>query len=209
LTFEEVGVVRKRLLKVASVAVLGCALASAPMAVASASYAKSTTHHPKKKPKPKPKHKAKHHATTTTATAALNPGSKLCAEAYAGETNSGNVGSAVETAMESALASGNFDAAKQAIIAALNTSLKEEAPAEAALRSAPANVQAAMKGLFAFVSSYETAINSASSFAQLGTSIESIAQTSGVQADATTLANYLTQQCGPPPTTTTTSLSIP
>jgi hypothetical protein len=111
--------------------------------------------------------------------------------------------------MISAETSGNFDAAKQAMIAAVNASLKEEGPAEAALGSAPANVQAAMKGLFAYVQSFENAINSASSFAQLGTSMESLTATSGVAADATTLSNYLTQQCGPAPTTTTTSVSIP
>jgi hypothetical protein len=95
------------------------------------------------------------------------------------------------------------------MIAAINASLKEEGPAEAALRSAPANVQAAMKGLFAYVQSFETAINNASSFTQFATSMESLVQNSGIEADSKTLANYLTLQCGPAPTTTTTSVSIP
>ena len=176
-----------------SVAALAFALACAPMAVASAHVKK---HHPK----------PKHHAAKTVAKSGLNPGSKLCAEAYAGDSNSGNVGSAIGKAMVSAETSGNFDAAKQAMIAAINASLKDEAPAEAALRSAPANVQAAMKGLFAFVTSYRTAINNASSFTQFATSMETLTQTSGIKADATTLASYLTQQCGPAPTTTTISV---
>jgi hypothetical protein len=167
--------------------------------------------------KSKPKHhpKPKHHTTTTTtkpkteAKSGLNPGSKLCVEAYAGESNSGDIGTNLEKAMVSAETSGNFNAAKPAMIAAMNASLKDEAPAEAALRGAPANVQAAMKGLFAYVQSFETAINNASSFTQFATSMESLVQNTGIAADSTTVANYLTQQCGPPPTTTTTSASIP
>jgi cobalamin biosynthesis Mg chelatase CobN len=170
------------------------------MAAASASSHK-TKHHSKPK--------AKHHTTKTVAKAGLNPGSKLCVEAYAGESNSGAAGSAIEKAMISAETSGNWDAAKQALDAAMNASLKEESQAEAALRSAPANVQAAMKGLFTYVQSFETAINNSSSFTQFATSMESLVQSSGIQADSTTLTNYLTQQCGPPPTTTPPSLSIP
>lgn len=187
---------QRRLVQVFSVSVLGIALACAPMAVASA--------HSKKHPKPK------HHTSkTVTAKSGLNPGSKLCVEAYAGESSSGDVGTNLEKAMISAETSGNFDAAKPAMIAAINASLKEEGPAEAALSSAPANVRAAMKGLFGYVQSFETAINNASSFAQFATSVETLAQNSAIKADSLTLANYLTQQCGPPPTTTTTSASIP
>jgi hypothetical protein len=186
---------QRRIVQAFGMTVLGLALACAPMAVASAH---SKKHHPK----------PKHHATKTVAKAALNPGSKLCAEAYAGESNTGDVGSSLEKAMVSAETSGNFDAAKPAMIAAINASLKEEAPAEAALSSAPANVQAAMKGLFGYVQSFETAINNASSFTQFATSMESLVQNSGIQADSTTLANYLTEQCGPPPTTTTTTTAV-
>jgi hypothetical protein len=189
---------QRRIIQACSVTLLGFALACAPMAVASANTKK---HHPKPKThqpaKKKPKAKA-------VAKSGLNPGSKLCAEAYAGESNSGNVGSNLEKAMISAETSGNWDAAKQAMDTALIASLKGEAPAEAALRSAPANVQAAMKGLFSYVQSFETAINSSTSITQFATSMETLVQNSGIQADSTTLATYLTQQCGPPPTTTTT-----
>jgi hypothetical protein len=193
---------QRRIVQSFSVAVLGLALACAPMAVASAH---SNKHH-----KSKPKH---HHTTTTKTTVAkagLNPGSKLCVEAYAGESNTGGVGSAVEKAMISAETSGNYNAAKQAMLAAMNASLKDESEAEAALRSAPANVQAAMKSLFGYVQQFETTINNSTSFTQLGTSMQTLIQnSSALQADSTTLTNYLTQQCGPPPTTTPTTLPIP
>jgi hypothetical protein len=184
----------KRIVQAFSVTVLGLALACAPMALASASSHKSKHHH------------KKHHATKTVSKDALNPGSKLCSEAYAGESNSGDVGANLEKAMISAETSGNFAAAKPAMIAAMNASLKYEAPAEAALRSAPANVQAAMKGIFAYVQSFETAINNASSFTQFAASMESLVANTQIAADSTTLGNYLTTQCGPAPTSTTVSL---
>ena len=61
-----------------------------------------------------------------------------------------------------------------------------------------------MKGIFAYVQSFETAINNASSLTQFASSMESLVASSKIAADSTTLANYLTAQCGPPPTTTTT-----
>lgn len=185
---------QKRILQVFSVTALGLALACAPMSLASAHGKK---HHSK----------AKHHSAKVVK-AGLNPGSKLCVEAYAGD-NSSAAGSALEKAMISAETSGNWDAAKQALDAAMNTSLKEESQAEAALSSAPANVQAAMKGLFTYVKSFETAINNSSSFQQFAASMETLVQNSAIKTDSTTLASYLTQQCGPAPTTTTTSVSIP
>ena len=63
-----------------------------------------------------------------------------------------------------------------------------------------------MKGLFTFVGSYETAIQNSTSITQLATSLASLAQTSKVEADSLTVANYVTAQCGTPTTTTPTSL---
>ncbi len=190
---------QRRLVKALSVTVLGVALACAPMAVASA--------------KSKPKHhpKAKHHSTKTTKTTSkggLNPGSKLCVTLANAESSSGNLGSAMEKSIEEGLSSGNYASVKAAMLAQINASVKDEGAAESALSGAPANVQAAMKGLFTFVNSYETAISNSTSITQLATSMESLAQTSQVEADSLTVANYVTSQCGTP-TTTTTSASIP
>jgi hypothetical protein len=188
---------QRRLVQTFSVTVLGLALACAPMAAASA--------------KSKPKHHAKkHHATTTTtkpkttAKGGLNPGSKLCVTLANAESSSSNLGSAMEKSIEEGMSSGNYASVKAAMLAQINASVKDEGAAESALSGAPANVQAAMKGLFTFVDSYETAISNSTSITQLATSMESLAGTSQVQADALTLANYVTAQCG---TTTTTSAS--
>ena len=68
---------------------------------------------------------------------------------------------------------------------------------------APANVQAAMKGLFTYVGSYRDGHRTMRpSITQLATSMESLVQTSQVEADSPTVANYVTAQCGrprPPP----------
>jgi hypothetical protein len=104
------------------------------------------------------------------------------------------------------MASGNYATVKAAMIADINASLKDEGAAESALSGAPANVQAAMKGLFSFVGTYKTLIANSTSITQLATSMESLAQTSQVEADSLTISNYVTAQCG---TTTTTSASIP
>jgi hypothetical protein len=95
------------------------------------------------------------------------------------------------------------------MIAAINASLKYEGPAEAALRSAPANVQAALKGLFSYVQSFESAINNASSFTQFASSIVSLTQNTAIESDSTTLANYLNVQCGTPLPATAPSGSTP
>lgn len=186
---------RQRIAQAFSVTVLGCALACAPMAVASASH------------KPKHHHKSHHHSTKTVSKGGLNPGSKLCATLSDAQSSSGNVGTAIEKSIEQGMASGNYAAVKQAMLSDINLSLKEEGPAESALSSAPANVQAAMKGLFGFVTSYKTAIANSTSITQLETSIVSLAGTSQVEADSLTLANYVTAQCGT--TTTTTAAAIP
>jgi hypothetical protein len=189
---------QRRLVQTFSVTVLGLALACAPMAVASA--------------KSKPKHHAKkHHSTTTTtrpktvAKGGLSPGSKLCVTLAQALSSSSNLGSAMGKSIEEGLSSsGTYASEKAAMLAQINASLKDEGAAESALSGAPANVQAAMKGLFTFVNSYETAISNSTSMTQLATSMESLAATSQVEADGLTVANYVTAQCG---TTTTTSAS--
>lgn len=186
---------QRRIVQAFSVTVVGFALACAPMAVASASSHKSKHHH---------KH---HHTTKTVSKGGLNPGSKLCVTLANAESSSGNVGTAMGKAIAQGMASGNYASVKSAMLASINTSLKEEGPAESALSGAPANVQAAMKGLFAFLGSYEKTIANSTSITQLGTSMASLAGSSKVvEADSLTLGKYITAQCG---TTTTTTTAAP
>jgi hypothetical protein len=184
---------RRRVLQACSVTMVGFALAVAPMAAASATSHKSKHHKPK------------HHMTTTTkptSAKGLAPGSSLCLDVISAESSSGNVGAAIEKAMLAGAQSNDYAAAQQAMLAAITASQKEEGQAEAALKGAPANVQAAMKGLFGFVGSYETAIKNSTSFTQLEQSIVTLAQSSSIEADAKTVSDYVTQQCGSVTTTT-------
>lgn len=191
---------QRRILQGLSIAILGFALACGPMTVAGASHHKAKHHKAKK-----------HHVTTTTvkkkttaAKGGSNPGSSLCASVDAEQTNSSGLGTALEKAFSGGLS--NFAGAKQAMIAALNSIEKYEGPAEQALSSAPANVQAALRSLFTVYTTMETDISNANSLTQLETSLETIGTNTQLQADATTVANYVTSVCG---TTTTTTGTIP
>lgn len=184
----------RRLLQTFSVAVLGFALACAPMTLASA------------KSQPKKHHKApKHHtAKPTTKKGTFTAGSATCKNYLGTETGSSGLSTALEKAMLNA-ASG-FAGVKQALITYLNTVQTEQGPFEADLSSAPANVQAAGKGIFAFFGTLKTDIDNSTSLAQLGTSMESLGTNTAIQSDAETLATYFGSICGAVPTTT---VSIP
>ena len=190
---------QRRIAQVISVAVLGFALASAPMSLAGAGQYKTKSHHKAKHPK------TKHPKAKTASKQGSNPTSSICTAVNTAQSGSNKVGSALESAIEQAAT--NFAAAKQAMITALNGVQKEESAAEAELHSAPANVQAAMKGLFAVFTTMETAINNSSSLTQLGTSLETLGQNAQLQADSQTVTNYVTSLCGA--TTTTTTSTFP
>ena len=146
-------------------------------------------------------HKAEHHKAKTVSKGGSNPTSSICTDIASAQSSSGNLGAALGKVITDGGLS-NFATAKQEMITAINNSLKEEGPAENALHSAPANVQAAMKGLFSFASTLKTDISNASTPAQLASSMSTLGQDTGVRADSLTLANYVTSLCG---TTTTTS----
>jgi hypothetical protein len=169
---------QRRILQGFSVAILGLAMACAPMAVASG--------------KAKPKHK--HHPTKPATKKGFDPTNSNCLAITHATSSSGNVGTAIEKSI--AEAATNFAAAKGAMIAAINDSLKEASVAEADLRSAPNNVQNAMKGIYAFVEQYKTAIANSSSIEQLGLSIGTLAKNSKIESDALILSNYFASVCG-------------
>jgi hypothetical protein len=161
------------------VTLIGLALACAPLAAASASSHKSKHHH----------HKATHH---TTAKKGTNPGSSLCLSLKSEQANSSKLGLAVSQAFES----GNFAEAKSGMLSALNLGLKEVAPALQALKSAPSNVQSAMKALFKFEDTLKADIESATSLTGLETSFTTLGESPQLKANSLTVTNYVTAQCG-------------
>jgi hypothetical protein len=188
-----VNVLNRRTLQGVGIACAGFALACAPMAVASAHN------------KPAHHHKPKHHGSKTVASkGGSNPNSSICTAVSSAQNSSGSLSSSIEKAFAGGI--NDFASAKQAMLSAINTALKEEGPAESALHSAPANVQSAMKDLFTFESTFKTDIANASSPSQLVSSLSTLGQNSQLQADGTTIANYVTSLCG---TTTTTSAALP
>jgi hypothetical protein len=192
---------QRRLLQGLSVAVLGLVVACAPMAVASASNNnhghKAKSHHHTSKPKAKAKAKAK------TASKGSDPTNTICMDVKNSESSSSTLGPAIEKAIEGG-ATGSFASLQQELLTELNAPLKSEGAALAALSSAPANVQAAMKNLISFDGTFKSAIASATSLTQLEGSLATIAANApALQADAMTLTNYVTSLCGSSLTPTT------
>jgi hypothetical protein len=189
---------QRRLLQGISVAVLGFALACAPMAVASANGNNNNNHHKAKshhhsKSKPKSKSKTASKGTDSTAT--------ICTDVKGSQTSSASLAPGLEKAFASG-ATGSFASLQQALLAVLNAPIKAEGEALSALSSAPANVQAAMKGIIGFYGSFKSAVSSATNMTQLEQSLRSLGTNPALQADAMTLENYVTSLCG---TTTPTT----
>jgi hypothetical protein len=161
-----------------AVCIIGAGLALAPLSAASA-----RTHAPS-------------HRNPSTAT--------VCADVRAEQKSSSSVGLAIERA----IASGNFAAAKQAMLNAYNTDLSNVAKANGVIKQAPANVQTAFKELLNFVEQLKADIQNANSEQQLLGSFETLGKNPKLATDGTTIASWFAGKCGGSVSTTTSS-SIP
>ena len=132
--------------------------------------------------------KAKHGATTKGS----NPNSAMCQKVKTEQAGSSSVGLAIEKAMTS----GNFAAAKQAMLNAYNSDAGNVQKALAVIKSAPSNVQAAFKNLLTFVQQIKTDIQNASSLQGLISSFQSLGTNQKLVADGTTISNWYTSVCG-------------
>jgi hypothetical protein len=161
-----------------TILVLGIAVALAPVSVASASHSHHSTKH-------------KTHKTTQTTKAGLVPGGSVCTFLD----NQG--GSAkISSAIGSAVQSGNFASAQQTLLKLFSEIAKDAPAAEAALRSAPGNVQAAFKAMISYDAQFKTAIASATSFAGLGMALASLGNNPTLKSASTTVGQYATAKCG-------------
>jgi flagellum-specific peptidoglycan hydrolase FlgJ len=169
------------------VGVLGVALTLAPVSMAAASS-----------------NKGKHHSNTSTKGSA--PGSAMCKDVKNEQTGS----STADGSFEKAIESGNFAAAKQAMLNAFAADQTNVQKALSVIKTAPANVQAAFKNLLTFVQQIKTDIQNASNEQDLITSFSSLGKDPKLATDAATISNWYTGVCGGTLVTpTTTSSSLP
>ena len=176
----EVAIVKhSRLWQGICVGMIGVALTLAPMSAASASH-------------------KKHHSSHVKGS---NPTAAMCQDVKSEQTGSSSVGSSLGKAM----ASGNFAAAKQALLNAFNTDQANVQKALGVIHTAPANVQAAFKNLLSYVQQVKTAIQNASSEQALIASFETLGKNTQLQTDGVTIANWYTSVCGGTLATTSTT----
>jgi len=169
-----------------SMGVFGVALTLAPLSAAGAHT----------------NHRGKHQSSGSVK--GSNPKAAMCQDVKNEQAGSSSVGVAIERA----IASGNFAAAKQAMLKAYNGDLGNVQKALGVIKTAPANVQSAFKNLLTFVRQIRDDIQNASSEQGLITSFETLGKNTQLQTDGLTIANWYASVCGGPLVTTTT-VSIP
>src|SRR5580692_5389535 len=124
-------------------------------------------------------------------TASLQGSGHLCRDLRGAQNSSASVGNSIASALEK----GQFAQAKQQILKSIDLGLKTAAPALADLRSAPKNVQNALKDLIKFDTHLKSVIKKATSITKMDASIQALA-TPKLTAEAATVANYLKAKCG-------------
>jgi hypothetical protein len=110
--------------------------------------------------------------------------------------------------IEKAITSGNFAAAKAAMLKSYNLDAGSVQKALGVIKTAPSNVQAAFKDLLSFVKQIRTAIQNSSSEAGLIAAFEKLGANPKLQSDSTTISNWYTSVCGGALITATT-VSVP
>ena len=128
----------------------------------------------------------------SSAGAKASPNSSTCkaiAREQAGETAAG-------FAIEKALASDNFGAAKRQMLKAYNKDLSNVTRALATIKTAPPNVRAAFRNLRTFVGRIRGDIKGATTVSQIETELQSLDRDPQLQADGTAIATWAASVCG-------------
>jgi hypothetical protein len=141
-------------------------------------------------------------AASAKSTKGSAPKSAMCKTVKTEQTGS----NASSGALEKAVTSGNFAAAKAAMLKSFNVDYSQVQKALDVIKSAPPKVQTAFKNLLSYVKKFRTAIQNSTSEATLLASFEKLGQDPKLQKDSTTISNWYTSVCGGTlvsPTTTT------
>jgi hypothetical protein len=131
-------------------------------------------------------------AASAKSTKGSAPHSAMCRTVKSEQSGS----TAASSAIEKAMTSGNFAAAKAAMLQSYNVDFNQVQKALAVVRTAPANVQAAFKDLLGFVKQLRTSIQNSTSLTSLLASFETLGKNPKLETDGTTISNWYTSVCG-------------
>ncbi len=142
-------------------------------------------------------------AASAKSTKGSAPNSAMCKTVKSEQSGS----TAASSAIEKAMTSGNYAAAKQALLNSFNVDFNQVQKALSVVKSAPPKVQAAFKDLLSYVKQLRTAISNSTSTTSLLTAFESLGKNPKLAADSTTISNWYTGVCGGTLTTTPTTVA--
>ncbi len=131
-------------------------------------------------------------AASAARTKGSAPKSAMCRAVKSEQTGSTGAASSIAKAMTS----GNFSAAKSALLKSYNTDFSQVQKALGVIKTAPAKVQTAFKNLLSYVKQFRTAIQNASSLQGLIASFATLGKNPQLETDGTTIANWYTSVCG-------------
>jgi hypothetical protein len=117
--------------------------------------------------------------------------------------------SAASSAIEKAMTSGNYAAAKQALLNSFNVDFNQVQKALSVIKGAPPKVQSAFKDLLSYVKQLRTAIQNSTSTTSLLAAFETLAKNPKLETDGLTISNWYTSVCGGTLTTTPTTVASP
>jgi hypothetical protein len=141
----------------------------------------------------------------STKTKGSAPHSAMCKTVKSEQSGS----TAASSAIEKAMTSGNYAAAKQALLNSFNVDFNQVQKALGVIKGAPPNVQSAFKDLLSYVKQLRTAISNSTSVTSLLASFETLAKNPKLETDGTTISNWYTSVCGGTLTTTPSTVASP
>ena len=144
-------------------------------------------------------------AASAKSTKGSAPNSAMCKTVKSEQNGS----SAASSAIEKAMTSGNYAAAKQALLKSFNVDFNQVQKALGVIHSAPPKVQAAFKDLLSYVKQLRTAISNSTSVTSLLAAFETLAKNPKLETDGTTISNWYTGICGGTLTTTPPTVASP
>jgi hypothetical protein len=144
-------------------------------------------------------------AASAKSTKGSAPNSAMCKTVKSEQGGS----TAASSAIEKAMTSGNFAAAKQAMLKSYNVEFSQVQKALAVVKGAPPNVQAAFKDLLSFVKQFRAAIQNSTSTTSLLSAFETLGKNPKLETDSTTISNWYTGVCGGTLTTTPPTVASP